>query len=60
MTSPHWRNPERTGRRAVQGAALAKCSPDTALRDLSDLVERGILLKTAAGGRSTSYVLKRD
>jgi Fic family protein len=39
-------------------AALAKCSSDTALRDINDLVERGILLKTAAGGRSTSYVLK--
>lgn len=39
-------------------SALAKCSSDTALRDINDLVERGILLKTAAGGRSTSYVLK--
>lgn len=39
-------------------AALAKCSPDTALRDISDLVERGVLLRTAAGGRSTSYELK--
>ena len=39
-------------------AALTKCSPDTALRDLSDLVERGILRKTAAGGRSTSYALE--
>ena len=38
-------------------AALAKCSSDTALRDLNDLVERGILFKTAAGGRSTSYEL---
>lgn len=39
-------------------AALAKCSSDTALRDITDLVERGILVRTAAGGRSTSYVLK--
>ena len=38
-------------------AALAKCSSDTALRDISALVERGILLRTAAGGRSTSYEL---
>lgn len=36
-------------------AALAKCSPDTALRDINDLVERGILRKSAAGGRSSSY-----
>jgi Fic family protein len=38
-------------------AALAKTSPDTALRDISDLVQRGILVKDAAGGRSTSYSL---
>ena len=33
-------------------AALAKCSPDTALRDLNDLIARGVLRKSAAGGRS--------
>jgi Fic family protein len=38
-------------------AALAKCSPDTALRDISDLLARGVLLKTEGGGRSTGYVL---
>jgi Fic family protein len=36
---------------------LAKCSQDTALRDIDDLVKRGILTKDAAGGRSTSYSL---
>ena len=36
-------------------AKLAKCSQDTALRDITDLVERGILKRDAAGGRSTSY-----
>ena len=36
-------------------AALAKCSQDTALRDIEDLVVRGVLVKDAAGGRSTSY-----
>jgi Fic family protein len=36
-------------------ARLAKCSQDTALRDIDDLVERGILVKQAAGGRSTHY-----
>lgn len=36
-------------------AALAKCSQDTALRDISDLVERGVLKKSEASGRSTSY-----
>jgi Fic family protein len=39
-------------------AKLAKCSQDTTLRDLSDLVERRILSREEAGGRSTSYVLK--
>ncbi len=38
-------------------AKLAKCSQDTALRDIDDLVQRGILTKDAAGGRSTSYSL---
>ena len=38
-------------------AAIEKCSPDTALRDITDLVERRILQKDKAGGRSTSYSL---
>ncbi len=37
--------------------ALTKTSPDTALRDINDLVSRGILTKEAGGGRSTSYSL---
>lgn len=36
-------------------AAIGKCSPDTALRDINDLVTRGVLRKSPAGGRSTSY-----
>ena len=39
-------------------AALTKTSPDTALRDIRDLVERGVLVKDASGGRSTSYFLR--
>jgi Fic family protein len=38
-------------------AKLTKCSQDTALRDISDLVNRKILAKDEAGGRSTSYSL---
>lgn len=38
-------------------AKIAKCSQDTAHRDILDLVERGILKKEPAGGRSTSYSL---
>jgi Fic family protein len=36
---------------------LAKCSHDTALRVIAALVERGILVRNPAGGRSTSYSL---
>jgi len=38
-------------------AKLGKCSQDTALRDIDDLVKRGILVKEPGGGRSTSYAL---
>jgi len=38
-------------------AKLAKCSNDTALRDIQDLVSRGIFLKNEGGGRNTSYRL---
>lgn len=38
-------------------AKLTKCSQDTALRDINDLVERGVLVKNEAGGRGTSYEL---
>ena len=38
-------------------AKIKKTSPDTALRDITELVERGILKKDEGGGRSTSYSL---
>jgi Fic family protein len=38
-------------------ALIEKCSPDTALRDINELVELGILQKDEGGGRSTSYSL---
>jgi Fic family protein len=38
-------------------AVIAKCSSDTALRDINDLLARGVLRKTDAGGRSTGYEL---
>ena len=38
-------------------AKLAKCSPDTALRDIQELLEREILVRNPGGGRSTSYQL---
>ncbi|WP_320129806.1 Fic family protein [uncultured Sphaerochaeta sp.] len=36
-------------------AKLTKCSHDTAMRDIKDLVKKGILKKSEAGGRSTTY-----
>lgn len=38
-------------------AKIAKCSPDTALRDIKDLIDKGILRQEQAGGRSTNYEL---
>ena len=37
---------------------LANCSTDTALRDIRDLLDRGVLIQNAGGGRSTSYALR--
>jgi len=39
-------------------AKLTKCSQDTALRDINDLIEKGVLEKGTSSGRSTHYVLK--
>lgn len=39
-------------------AKIAKCSPDTALRDIQDLIEKEFLEKEEGGGRSTSYRIK--
>jgi Fic family protein len=36
-------------------AKIAKCSEDTALRDIKDLVKRGILVRNEGGGRSVTY-----
>ena len=38
-------------------AKIAKCSTDTALNDIKDLIAKGILKKTNEGGRSTNYIL---
>jgi len=38
-------------------AKIAKCSKDTAIRDINDLINKNILRKEAAGGRSTNYEL---
>lgn len=36
---------------------ITKCSPDTALRDIQDLINKGILRRTDGGGRNTNYEL---
>ncbi|WP_280268541.1 Fic family protein [Nocardia wallacei] len=38
-------------------AIIAKCSPDTALRDINQLIELGVLRRSKSGGRSTAYEL---
>ncbi|WP_233584498.1 Fic family protein [Parabacteroides sp. AF17-3] len=38
-------------------AKIAKCSQDTAIRDIQDLINKDILQKEAQGGRSTNYEL---
>ncbi|MDR1347644.1 MAG: DUF4172 domain-containing protein [Prevotellaceae bacterium] len=40
-------------------AQMAKCSPDTALRDIKDLIKKGILRQKPQGGRSTTYEMTK-
>ncbi|CAN5916573.1 Fic family protein [soil metagenome] len=40
-------------------AKIAKCSQDTAIRDIQNLIDQGVLAKDTAGGRSTSYLLRQ-
>mgnify|MGYP000203088651 CR=1 FL=1 len=39
-------------------AAIGKCSQDTALRDIAELLERQVLMRSEASGRSTSYEIR--
>jgi len=41
-------------------AKIAKCSKDSAIRDINDLIEKGVLIKEDAGGRSTNYELNKS
>ena len=38
-------------------AKISRCAPDTARRDITDLMERGVLIRNLKGGRSTSSAL---
>ncbi len=43
---------------STKWAKITKCSGDSALRDIQDLIKKGIMEKEPAGGRSTGYRLK--
>jgi Fic family protein len=53
MLEPDWQGNLKTSKYA----RLATCSVDTALRDIKELLEHGILVRNEGGGRSTSYRL---
>lgn len=40
-------------------AAMGKCSADTALRDINDLLHKGVLARMEGGGRNTAYILEK-
>jgi len=42
---------------SAKWAKMGKCSKDTAVRDINDLLSKNILQKEAAGGRSTHYLI---
>ena len=44
---------------SMKWAKIAKCSKDTAIRDINDLINKEVLQKESAGGRSTNYELKK-
>jgi Fic family protein len=44
---------------SMKWAKIAKCSKDTAIRDINDLINKDVLQKEPAGGRSTKYELKK-
>ena len=43
---------------AAKWSKIAKVSHDTALRDINDLISKGVLIKEASFGKNTSYVLR--
>ncbi len=57
VLSPEWFGVLNTSK----WAKVAKCSSDTALRDITDLIEKGILIKEkTSGGRSTNYIINQN
>jgi Fic family protein len=41
-------------------AKIGKCAQNTALRDIQDLIEKGILIKSDQGGPGTNYKMKSN
>ena len=41
-------------------AKICSCSQDTAIRDIKDLLSKGMLLDSGEGGRSTNYILPHE
>ncbi len=50
----------RTSLKTSDYARIAKCSQDTAYRDILELVSLGVFSKDTSGGRSTKYLLRTD
>ena len=50
---------EKRKLKSSKWAKIVKCSTDTALRDIKDLISKGILKQEISGGRSTNYELIR-
>lgn len=44
---------------SMKWAKIAKCSKDSAVRDINDLINKDVLQKASGGGRSTNYELKK-
>lgn len=44
---------------ATKWAKIIKCSSNIALRDIQDLISKGILMKDEKGGRSTYYIMQK-
>lgn len=45
---------------AEKWARIAECSHSTALRDINDLISKGILTEDGGSSRNTGYMLKTD
>ncbi len=55
------KNPDFEGKlNSTKWVKIGECSQDTALRDIQDLIEKGIMIKSEQGGLSTNYELNTN